>query len=77
MFDGRTNLSQAVVEDVRGFFGPAMYDTVIPRNVRLAEAPSYGKPIIDYDPSAQGAKAYQEFTKEFLARDRARKKEKR
>ena len=76
MFDGRTNLSQAVVEDVRGFFGPLMYDTIIPRNVRLAEAPSYGKPIIDYDPGAQGAKAYQEFTKEFLARDKARKKAK-
>ena len=74
MFDGRTNLAQAVVEDVRNFFGPAMYDTIIPRNVRLAEAPSYGKPIIDYDPSAQGAKAYQEFTKEFLARERARKR---
>ncbi len=77
MFDGRTNLSQAVVEDVRNFFGPAMYDTIIPRNVRLAEAPSYGKPIIDYDPTAQGAKAYQEFTKEFLARDKARKKAKK
>ncbi|MBE6040625.1 MAG: ParA family protein [Clostridiales bacterium] len=77
MFDGRTNLSQAVVEDVRNFFGPAMYDTIIPRNVRLAEAPSYGKPIIDYDPTAQGAKAYQDFTKEFLARDKARKKAKK
>ena len=43
----------------------------------LAEAPSYGKPIVDYDPTAQGAKAYQEFTKEFLARDKARKKEKK
>lgn len=74
MFDGRTNLSQAVVEDVRNFFGPVMYDTIIPRNVRLAEAPSYGKPIIEYDPRAQGAKAYQEFTKEFLARERARKR---
>lgn len=77
MFDGRTNLSQAVVEDVRNFFGPAMYDTIIPRNVRLAEAPSYGKPIIDYDPTAQGAKAYQEFTREFLARDKARKRDRK
>ena len=76
MFDGRTNLSQAVVQDVRNFFGPAMYHTIIPRNVRLAEAPSFGKPIIDYDPKAQGAKAYQEFTKEFLARERARKRAK-
>ena len=77
MFDGRTNLSQAVVQDVRNFFGPAMYDTIIPRNVRLAEAPSFGKPILDYDPKAQGAKAYQEFTKEFLARERARKRAKK
>lgn len=76
MFDGRTNLSQAVVEDVRSFFGKAMYNTIIPRNVRLAEAPSYGVPIITYDPSAQGAKAYQEFTKEFLEREKARKGEK-
>lgn len=73
MFDGRTNLSQAVVEDVRAFFGQAMYNTIIPRNVRLAEAPSYGVPIITYDPSAPGAKAYREFTKEFLAREKSRK----
>ena len=53
-----------------------MYETIIPRNVRLAEAPSYGVPIIKYDPSAPGAKAYQAFTKEFLARERARKKAK-
>ena len=46
------------VADVRNFFGPAMYHTIIPRNVRLAEAPSFGKQIIDYDPKAQGAKAY-------------------
>ncbi|MBE6041765.1 MAG: ParA family protein [Clostridiales bacterium] len=76
MFDGRTNLSQAVVQDVRNFFGSAMYETIIPRNVRLAEAPSYGVPIIKYDPSAPGAKAYQQFTKEFLARERARKRAK-
>lgn len=76
MFDGRTNLSQAVVEDVRSFFGKAMYDTIIPRNVRLAEAPSYGVPIITYDPSAPGAKAYQAFTKEFLEREKNRKTEK-
>ncbi len=73
MFDGRTNLSQAVVEDVRNFFGKAMYNTIIPRNVRLAEAPSYGVPILTYDPTAPGAKAYQEFTKEFLAREKKRK----
>ena len=76
MFDGRTNLSQQVVEEVKAFFGPAMYKTIIPRNVRLAEAPSYGVPIITYDPTASGAKAYQEFTDEFLAREEARGKEK-
>ena len=77
MFDGRTNLSQQVVAEVKNYFGDNMYDTIIPRNVRLAEAPSYGVPIITYDPSALGAKAYQEFTKEFLAREKARaKKEK-
>jgi len=76
MFDGRTNLSQAVVEEVKKFFGEAMYDTIIPRNVRLAEAPSYGVPIISYDPTAQGSKAYQAFTKEFLAREKSRKKAK-
>jgi chromosome partitioning protein len=75
MFDGRTNLSQAVVEDVRNFFGPAMYETIIPRNVRLAEAPSYGVPIIKYDPSAPGAKAYQSFTVEFLDREQSRMKQ--
>ncbi len=74
MFDGRTNLSQQVVAEVKKYFGETMYDTIIPRNVRLAEAPSYGVPIITYDPSALGAKAYQEFTKEFLAREKARNK---
>lgn len=74
MFDGRTNLSQAVVEDVRNFFGPALYETIIPRNVTLAEAPSYGVPIIKYNSSAPGAKAYQAFTKEFLAREKANRK---
>ena len=74
MFDGRTNLSQQVVAEVKNFFGDTMYDTIIPRNVRLAEAPSYGVPIITYDPSALGAKAYEKFTKEFLKREKDRKK---
>lgn len=76
MFDGRTNLSQQVVAEVKKYFGDTMYDTIIPRNVRLAEAPSYGVPIIVYDPTALGARAYQEFTKEFLEREKTRKKEK-
>ncbi|MBQ0040473.1 MAG: ParA family protein [Clostridiales bacterium] len=74
MFDGRTNLSQQVVAEVKNFFGDTMYNTIIPRNVRLAEAPSYGVPIMVYDPSALGAKAYEEFTKEFLKREKDRKK---
>ena len=76
MFDGRTNLSLQVVQEVKNYFGNAVYNTVIPRNVRLAEAPSYGMPIITYYPTAAGAKAYVAFTKEFLARADQRKGEK-
>ena len=76
MFDGRTNLSAQVVDEVKKFFGDAMYNTIIPRNVRLAEAPSFGESIITYDPSAPGAKAYLEFTREFLDREKKRKKAK-
>ncbi len=67
MFDGRTNLSIQVVEEVKRFFGDKLYNTVIPRNVRLAEAPSYGLPITSYDPRSKGAKAYKAFAEEFLA----------
>ena len=67
MFDGRTNLSIAVVEEIKKFFKEKVYTTVIPRNVRLAEAPSYGMPIMQYDPRSAGALAYQEFADEFLA----------
>ena len=66
MFDGRANLSIQVAEEVKKFFGDKLYSTVIPRNVRLAEAPSYGMPITSYDPSSKGAKAYTAFAKEFL-----------
>lgn len=66
MFDGRTNLSIQVVEEVKKFFGSKLYATVIPRNVRLAEAPSYGMPITLYDPKSKGAIAYQAFAGEFL-----------
>ena len=76
MYDSRTNLSQQVLDEVKKHFPDKVFSSPIPRNVRLAEAPSFGKPIIDYDPKAQGAKAYQEFTKEFLARERARKRAK-
>ena len=66
MFDGRTNLSIQVVEEVKKYFGSKLYATVIPRNVRLAEAPSYGLPITVYDPKSKGALAYQAFAEEFL-----------
>ncbi|MDD5823261.1 MAG: AAA family ATPase [Firmicutes bacterium] len=70
MFDGRTNLSLQVVQEVKNYFGSAVYSTVIPRNVRLAEAPSYGVPAIQYDPTAAGSKAYVAFSKEFLERSK-------
>jgi len=68
MFDGRTNLSHQVVGEVRQHFGPVVFDTVIPRTTRLAEAPSFGKPIIYYDKYSTGAAAYQVLTQEVLAR---------
>ena len=67
MFDGRTNLSIQVVEEVKKYFKDKVYTTVIPRNVRLAEAPSYGMPIFQYDPRSRGAEAYREFAEEFLS----------
>ena len=66
MFDGRTNLSIQVVEEVKKYFREKVYTTVIPRNVRLAEAPSYGMPITEYDPKSAGAIAYGKFAEEFL-----------
>ena len=68
MFDGRTNLSQQVVAEVRKHFGEAVFDTVIPRTTRLAEAPSHGKPIIHYDKYSAGSSAYEVLTGEILAR---------
>jgi chromosome partitioning protein len=68
MFDGRTRLSAQVVEEVRKHFGAAVFDTVIPRTTRLAEAPSHGKPIIYYDKYSAGASAYEVLTQEILAR---------
>ena len=67
MFDGRTNLSVQVFEEVKKYFREKVYTTVIPRNVRLAEAPSYGMPVIQYDPKSSGAIAYMEFADEFLS----------
>ncbi|WP_425449833.1 ParA family protein [Dethiothermospora halolimnae] len=66
MFDGRTNLSIQVVDEVKKYFRGSVYTTIIPRNVRLAEAPSYGIPVIEYDPKSKGAKAYMELAEEFI-----------
>ena len=66
MYDERTNLSSAVAKDLRDFYGPKVLKTVVPRNVRLAEAPSFGKPILLYDPKSRGAESYQELAKEIL-----------
>lgn len=66
MYDSRTNLSQEVVEEVQKFFKAKMYQTIIPRNVRLSEAPSHGQPVIDYDPKSKGAQVYMELANEVL-----------
>ncbi len=68
MYDGRTNLSQQVVAEVRNHFGDKVFETVIPRTTRLAEAPSHGKPIIHYDKYSAGAAAYEVLTEEILKR---------
>lgn len=68
MYDGRTNLTQQVVAEVKKFFGRKVYGTVVPRSVRLAEAPSYGRPINYYDKGSKGAKAYRALAEELLSR---------
>jgi chromosome partitioning protein len=69
MYDERTNLSAAVAQDLRDFYGSQVLKTIIPRNVRLAEAPSYGKPIILYDIRSKGAESYIQLAKEILSHD--------
>lgn len=71
MYDDRTNLGQQVSSSIREFFGDTVYRTVIPRNVRLGEAPSHGVPVILYDARSRGAEAYISLAKEFLARAEA------
>ncbi|MBS9335626.1 ParA family protein [Fructobacillus papyrifericola] len=66
MYDSRTNLAKQVSEQVRGYFEDRVYQTVIPRSVRLSEAPSYGQAIIDFDPKSTGARLYTEFAKEVI-----------
>lgn len=68
MYDKRTNLGQQVNAEVKKYFGDQVYDTIIPRNVRLSEAPSHGQAIVDYDKRSTGAKVYQQLAKEVLAR---------
>lgn len=69
MYDARLNLSQQVAEEARKFFAERVYKTVIPRNVRLSEAPSFGKPIVLYDPHSSGAESYRELAREVLEHD--------
>ncbi len=66
MYDARTNLSNEVVKEVKKYFDDKVYKNVIPRNIKLSEAPSYGMPITIYDPRSKGAKSYEKFVKEFL-----------
>lgn len=68
MFDGRTNLAIQVVDEVKKHFGKYVYKSIIPRNIRLSEAPSHGKPIVTYDPKSKGAEAYIELAGEVLSR---------
>ena len=68
MYDDRTNLSQQVTQNLREFFGEKLLNTTIPRNIRLAEAPSHGLPVALYDPRSRGAEAYRDLARELLTR---------
>jgi chromosome partitioning protein len=72
MYDERTNLTRQVAADLREFFGKEVFKTVIPRSIRLAEAPSHGKPILLYDPGSKGSEAYIQLAKEILTNDQKR-----
>ena len=74
LYDGRAKLSTQVADEIIKFFGDKVFKTKIPRNVRLAEAPSYGLPIVLYDDKCKGAEAYENLTKEFLKRQEGVKK---
>jgi chromosome partitioning protein len=72
MFDDRTNLTRQVAKDLKDFFGDQVFRTIIPRSVRLAEAPSFGKPILAYDPRSKGAESYIKLAKEILDHEQTR-----
>ena len=69
MFDDRTNLARQVADDIREHFGDRVYRTVIPRNIRLGEAPSFGKPVLAYDIKSKGSEAYLALAREYLRRN--------
>jgi chromosome partitioning protein len=75
MYDDRTNLAQSVTAELKNFFGDKLCGTTIPRNVRLAEAPSFGKPVLAYDPRSRGAESYIKLAKELMDRVAVRKRE--
>jgi chromosome partitioning protein len=70
MYDARNNLSSQVVADVREFMGAKVYDTIVPRNVRVSEAPSYGKPVLVYDLKCSGSEAYLRLATEVIQREK-------
>ena len=70
MYDSRTRLSSQVAEEVKRYFGDKVFDTVIPRNIRLSEAPSHGLPITVYDPLSKGARTYKKLAKELISRNK-------
>ena len=75
MYDDRTNLAQSVAEELKGYFGDRLCQTSIPRNVRLAEAPSHGKPALLYDPRSRGAESYIKLAKEVIQKHRNRSRQ--
>jgi chromosome partitioning protein len=75
MYDDRTNLTRQVEADLREFFGKAVFKTVIPRSIRLAEAPSFGKPVLAYDPKSRGAEAFTQLAKEMRAHEQRARQE--
>lgn len=74
MYDDRTNLARTVADDLRDFFGKEVFETIIPRSIRLAEAPSHGKPILMYDPRSRGAETYIKLAKEILYNEQYKRK---